>query len=556
MVDRLKHGLMSFKRWLLPLLPDSLMAQYRFRREQIRARFGIESEQSLSRTNVDVVVERSSARRWLLSSPDTVRIIDPDVPNENPADVVVVPDRADATTAMKLLGRDGITVVVLGRVEEPRWGRRTAGTEIEPSAIVTTPDVLAEIGGLTTVDGALPVLLDRLVHAGHRLGLIPQIVDIIDPMRSDPISRESVVILAAVPLHDVGGGSRGAQIALELARLGYHVVYVNRYPSYEAVDLGLRYIHPELEQVPYRRFDVDRLTERCEESPGMVIVELPDPAFEPALTALRSSGWSITADLIDDWSDPALGGEWFDPSYEQKMIADADAVTASAIDLLERATTFGRDDAVLVPNAVNVTLFGAKCGVRPPDLPEGTVIGYHGSLYGDWLDWDAVTRVAEANDDASIVMIGEDRNVPRTLPGNVVFLGLKAQTDLPAYLQNFTIGFVPFALTPTTHAVSPLKVYEYLASGIAVAAPPLRALDRLDGVYTDIDLVLAVETALDAPGPDRAESLRLHSWHQRLTTLFSAVGRPLRAIDDRPVEIVQRPVVHYGWNQRHITIER
>jgi hypothetical protein len=28
---------------------------------------------------------------------------------------------------------------------------------------------------------------------------------------------------------------------------------------------------------------------------------------------------------------------------------------------------------------------------RPADLPEAeTIIGYHGSLYGDWFDWEAL----------------------------------------------------------------------------------------------------------------------------------------------------------------------
>ena len=85
MGQRLKHAVMAVKRRLLPLMPDTVVAQYRFRREQIRARFGLHQATSLSRTNVDVIIDRSSARRWLLSSPDTVRIVDPDVPDRVPS---------------------------------------------------------------------------------------------------------------------------------------------------------------------------------------------------------------------------------------------------------------------------------------------------------------------------------------------------------------------------------------------------------------------------------------------------------------------------------------
>ncbi len=55
-----------------------------------------------------------------------------------------------------------------------------------------------------------------------------------------------------------------------------------------------------------------------------------------------------------------------------------------------------------------------------------------------------------------------------------------------------TSGVIPFRVNETTHAVSPLKAYEYLASGVPIAAPPLRALEGLDGVHTDTDLTVAV----------------------------------------------------------------
>ena len=542
---------MSLKRALLPLMPDAAMTQYRFRREQFRVLTGRFQNESLSRTNVDIVVERSQARRWLLSTTDTFRVVDPAVLPEPSGPMTTIPRHTEVANADRLLGWQGIGAVVEGNVEEPRWGDRTAGATIEPITIVVRPEVLEEVGGVPEGSAPLPGLLARITDAGHRIGLIPVSTSGIDSARRDPIEGDTVVILAAVPLHDIGGGSRGAQMALELVRHGYHVTYVNMYPSYEAVDLGLRFIHPRLEQIGSSWFDAATFVERCSHS-GVVIVEIPDPAFGPALSHLRESGWSVVADLIDDWSDPALGGEWYDPGYEQMLIADADVVIASAPDLIERAIAIGRDDTTLVPNAVNASVFGTDSQERPRDLPQGTVIGYHGSLYGDWIDWGAIVRIADANPDAFVVLIGEARNVPRHLPDNVVLLGLKPQGQLPAYLQGFTIGFVPFAVTTMTHAVSPLKVYEYLASGLPVAAPPLRALDGLSDVYTDHDLVSAVSATMAAPTPDRSRALIEHSWQQRLTTLFAAMGGELGADTGDAVRVVQRPVTHYAWRQRRV----
>ena len=359
------------------------------------------------------------------------------------------------------------------------------------------------------------------------------------------------MILAAVPMHDVGGGSRGAQLALELIRRGYHVTHVHLYPSYEQVDLGLRFIHPRLEQVRFDGFDTTTLVERAAAAGGVVILEVPASEYADPVSRLGEAGWDVVYDIIDDWSDPALGGDWYDPSLERHFIGTADVVAASAPDLVGRATAHGRD-AVLVPNAVNAAVFDGAETPRPADLPDGRVIGYHGSLYGDWFDWDALAAVARRNPHATAVLIGEARRVPESLPDNVVFLGLKAQQDLPGYLSRFDVGIVPFAVTPTTHAVSPLKVYEYLACGVPVAAPPLRALQGLDGVHTDPDLTKAVAAAIGAPKPDPAQARRHHSWGNRLDVLFSSLERDLAEASATAVRIEPRPARHYGRGERRV----
>jgi glycosyltransferase involved in cell wall biosynthesis len=354
-------------------------------------------------------------------------------------------------------------------------------------------------------------------------------------------------------MHDIGGGSRGAQIALELVRRGYHVTYVNRYPSYEDIDLGLRFVHPRLEQIRFDEFDAHVLIERTGQRSGLAIVEVPEPVYNEAIDNLQRSGWHTLYDVVDDWSDPALGADWYDESFEHDLFIRADTVIGSAPDLVQRAVATGRVDAVLVPNAVNETVFGKADTERPADLPDGPLIGYHGSLYGDWFDWDGLGAVARANRDSSVILVGEARGVPSDLPANVVFLGLKPQGDLPAYLRHFEVGLVPFKVTRTTHAVSPLKVYEYLACGVPVAAPPLRALKGIEGVAVDTDLVAAVATARSGPRPDPEAALRDHSWGARMVTLFGATGRTLPEIAGPAVRIEHRPPVHYRWRERRVS---
>ena len=536
------------KRLLRPLIPNRVMARYRLAQHSRH-----------SRVNVDVFLDdESEARHWLGVTPDTYRVRLALPSSGETTEFLTVGDpmlpvsQELANRAVVTLGDAGIGAGVVGEVDTPRLsGRRRAEPMVAPRLIAVRSSILAEVGGVPEGKHPLPGLLARIRDAGHRIGLIPIPPGDAPSNRSDPVTRAPVVILAAVPLHDIGGGSRSTQLALEFVRQGYHVTLVALYEAQESVDLGLRYIHPNLEQTRIERFDPSVLLERATSS-GLVLVEAPEGHLVDMARYLQGREWTLVYDVIDDWSDPALGGDWYEVDDEADLIAAADRVTASAPDLVARMERLNRG-AVLVPNAVNAAVFGVDQPPRPADLPQAeTIIGYHGSLYGDWFDWDSLRRVAEAHPEAAVVLIGDAKTTRPPLPPNVHFLGLKPQTDLPGYVQRFDVGLIPFTVTDTTHAVSPLKAYEYLASGVPIAAPPLRALEGMDGVHTGSDLVTSVEIALGAERPDRARALKEHSWEDRVVKL---TGADAILVEYNPVSVVTRPATHWEKSERLVRSE-
>ena len=204
-------------------------------------------------------------------------------------------------------------------------------------------------------------------------------------------------------------------------------------------------------------------------------------------------------------------------------------------------------------NGVDPEIFGALTEATPSDLPAGSpIIGYHGSLYGNWFDWQLLSQVALAYPRASLVVIGDTKSGHPPMPDNVHFLGMKAQHELPAYISRFDVGVIPFGVSETTHAVSPLKVFEYLASGVPVAAPPLRSLAGLSGVHTASSLVAAIADALAAPKPDRSTALEEHGWAARVDGLFEGMGLDRRRTSEVLVKRDVRPVVRYEEPERVI----
>ena len=358
-------------------------------------------------------------------------------------------------------------------------------------------------------------------------------------------ARGTALVLAGVPLDDVGGGSRSAQLAHELLRRGLHVTYVYLYPKHESVDTGVRITHAHLDQLACADFDPAWYARAMLGHGGadLALLEFPAAAFRPAYAAARAAGAVAVYDCIDRWDDPALGGAWYTRRAEAALAAGSDALVASAPDLVERLRGLvpaGRA-VLLAPNAVNTHVFsGADPGPPPPDWPggEAPVAGYAGSLYGDWFDWELLAGFA-AGWPGPVVVIGDHRGAVRDLPRNVVFLGLKPWPALPAYLARFAVGLVPFAVSPVTHAVSPLKVYEYLACGTPVLATPLRALAGLPHVHmvepgrwvaAGRDLLAA---GARIPAGERAAIAAAESWTVRVSALLAHAGLPVFP-DDAP----------------------
>lgn len=496
------------------------------------------------RSNVDVwVTTRREEARWLLFTPDTYRI------GRGPRDTLPPPSWTTWGEPQRAPQQawEAQTPVVFARATRPA---------MPSSKSIAEP-------GFEALSVSLPVHypepepedISAIVRTLRSQGTQFQAVVMGDelkqpPVTTTPIPGDVVVIISAVPLHDVGGGSRGAQLAHALLAQGIFVAYVAAFPAQETSDLGLRYQHDNLEQWTLSEFDAQPFGNRVLRNMA-VLVSVPSSQAVALTKDLQRAGATVIYDVIDDWDDPGLGGDWFDATAEAQLMSFADFITASATDLIVRTHNKSGHEATLIPNGVNETLFANTDRSEPTDWPGGAhVIGYHGSMYGSWMDWNAVRDVATNNTSSTVIMIGDPKGAPTDLGPNVSFLGLKPQAELAAYISRFDVGILPFLVNATTHAVSPLKVFEYLACGVPVAAPPLRALDGIDGVYSNDSLSAAVSLASNSPGPDRSEALMQHGWYGRVEQILSLLGWEAGA--DLPVLIKTNRAIHYPRNERRI----
>ena len=138
-------------------------------------------------------------------------------------------------------------------------------------------------------------------------------------------------------------------------------------------------------------------------------------------------------------------------------------------------------------------------------------------------------RAAEAAPDLQWVVLGpfEGAGTPSG-PDNLHFLGPVPYAELPDWLGSWDAAFVPLADSEFNRAAWPLKFYELLAAGLAVASAPIPAALKLekqtDGLVVPAngwgaqDMLAAAKCALDLRERARNEGPAFaarHSWTAR-----------------------------------------
>ncbi len=342
--------------------------------------------------------------------------------------------------------------------------------------------------------------------------------------------KGAIFILSGVPIDDTGGGARCTQVALELLRQQYVVIFINRYPKYESVELHLSIKDSNLYTYKLEDFDLEKFISvndwLVEVNLLGTLVEMPLPDFVPLIHQLRAHGAIVAYDLLDEWNT-TLGGKWYTEEVEHEVIDASQVLLATAPRLVERLERISQRSVFSLPNAVNSHLFNPdRHYEKPVDFPnaEWTAI-YIGALWGDWFDWDLLTGLAIQYPEAAIVVVGDYRNQCPNPPRNLHFLGLKLQRVLPAYLAHADVAVIPWKVNPITQATSPLKIYEYLAMMKPVVAPTIDPLRGIPGVYLakdeqDFLNLVGMVRKMSLPIEEITQFIRENSWNSRVNHLI------------------------------------
>jgi len=200
-------------------------------------------------------------------------------------------------------------------------------------------------------------------------------------------------------------------------------------------------------------------------------------------------------------------------SIEQELAQKVDLVIYTAKTLEEYVNKLNPKNSLFLQNGVDFIHFNrSKQEIRPPPeysrIPQPIIV-YVGSFEKWWFDFELVYSVAETLKEVSFVLIGPDylsmaKNYFTSL-ANVYLLGSRNYDVLPAYLIFADIGIIPFPVNKypeLIHFANPVKLYDYLASGLPVVAVATKELEQIGSpivlAYTLNDFVNALREVLQS----------------------------------------------------------
>lgn len=169
-------------------------------------------------------------------------------------------------------------------------------------------------------------------------------------------------------------------------------------------------------------------------------------------------------------------------------------------------------------------------------------VGYVGGLHHH-VDTDLLGGVVRAMPDAQFVFLGPQVSELWSVRGapNTHFLGQRPYSELPALVDAFDVGLVPYRLTPFTETVWPTKLHEYLARGKPAVSTPLAEVIALGYDPIDVRIAATAHETVDAirallASDDRGrERRRALAWDHSWRALIARMRRDIEAaIGERP----------------------
>ncbi len=265
--------------------------------------------------------------------------------------------------------------------------------------------------------------------------------------------------------------------------------------------------------------------------------------YNPFAAAFCEAPWIRNVVYLgqDDWATDKVMSRWselFLTAYKHM-----DARGAAIFGVSEELASRMSPRATVVPNGMIADVWRPRYSSpsRIAELPRPRAI-YTGS-FADRLEPSLVERTASSV--GSLIVLGGPLDSPtgkwlRSLD-NVHVFGWVGQEELAATVQACDVGVIPHRDQDFVRAMSPLKLYEYLAAGLPVLSvdlPPVRGVDdervRICGHGDWVDGLAAAIASGPASERRRHHFIDAVSWEKRMRVVVNAAVGGIETLENSP----------------------
>lgn len=216
------------------------------------------------------------------------------------------------------------------------------------------------------------------------------------------------------------------------------------------------------------------------------------PKFLFELSGIKM--WNrIVYDCSDLWgNEPWMERKQEEVDHAEKfLIGNCDAIFATSPFLQDHIKKLSGKAAVVIENGVDTGFFVNHAQTNMEEILQvpSPRMGFVGGINVK-LDFQLLYKVAVNIPYANIILVGPSKFAPEDfrklieLP-NVYCVGNVVYELVPSVMKLLDVGLLPYANSEYNNAVSPVKFFEYLASGIPVVGCNLPTTQKYEqqGVY-------------------------------------------------------------------------
>ncbi len=188
-------------------------------------------------------------------------------------------------------------------------------------------------------------------------------------------------------------------------------------------------------------------------------------------------------------TDNSVGFSKTTPPMQEKerdCIKSADLVTCTSKGIVSQLRAMGAKSTLYLPNGVDIEQYSQPADEPPQEYKsiKRPIAVYVGAI-DEWFDYQLINYASEIRQDISFVLIGPEAMARTKIVKrhNVFILGAKPNATISNYLNYADVGLIPFDIKnhkTLVDYISPLKLYEYMASGLPVLSVKWQELAGLN----------------------------------------------------------------------------